>query len=381
MTKKKRIREIIFIAHRYIGLAVGIVLSIVGLTGSILVFLPELLTAQLSQKLPSIVPTGDRLPIEVLYDHASAYLKTKAPNHLIEGFSPSDYHLFLPDEPVYARYLDSAENLQGFYLNPYTGDVIGDDALTNSTLGVWDWLVDLHINLLAGQSGLYFVGLVGLLATILAMTGIMLWPGWKKFINGFKIKWNGHIKRRNFDLHKVVGIVTSIFLTIAVFTGFCWNFDPWTTVAIHAITFSDPAIQDSSVASKPLPGLENVDLLRQQLLKLTPAVKAQYPNWELSNAYIDPKPKGVIFAGGCLLPNTDQVFVFVFDKYDGTLIRELGTATLGDRILNSFAPLHFGTFGGTPTRILYIFVGLAPSILLVTGFTMWRYRKKVISAL
>jgi uncharacterized iron-regulated membrane protein len=376
MTKKKRFREIIFIAHRYIGLAVGVVFAIVGLTGSILVFQPELLTAQLIQKLPSIEPTGDRLPIELLYDRASAYLKTKAPNTLIEGFSPSDYHVFLPNEPIYVRYLDPADNLHGFFLNPYTGDVIGNDTYAASSLGVWEWLLELHINLLAGQAGLYFVGLVGLLATMLAMTGMMLWPGWRKFINGFKIKWNRHIKRRNFDLHKVVGIVTSVFLTMAAFTGFCWNFDPWTTSAIHAMTFSDPGMKDSSVASKPLPGMENVDLLRQQFPKITPAIKAQYPSWELSNAYIDPKPKGVISAGGCLLPNTDQVLVFIFDKYDGTLIRKLGTATLGDRILETFVPLHFGTFGGLPTRILYVFIGLAPLFLFLTGFLMWRYRRK-----
>lgn len=50
----------------------------------------------------------------------------------------------------------------------------------------------------------------------------------------------------------------------------------------------------------------------------------------------------------------------------------------GDRILNSFTPLHYGTFGGIPTRILYVFVGLAPTVLLVTGFFMWRYRKLVM---
>ena len=47
-----------------------------------------------------------------------------------------------------------------------------------------------------------------------------------------------------------------------------------------------------------------------------------------------------------------------------------------DRVLNSFTPIHYGTFGGLPTRILYIFVGLSPTILLITGFTMWRLRKK-----
>ncbi|MEH2120863.1 PepSY-associated TM helix domain-containing protein [Nostoc sp.] len=51
-------------------------------------------------------------------------------------------------------------------------------------------------------------------------------------------------------------------------------------------------------------------------------------------------------------------------------------ASLGDKILNSFEPQHYGTFGGLPTRILYVFVGLAPLILFITGFVMWWDRKR-----
>jgi uncharacterized iron-regulated membrane protein len=36
--------------------------------------------------------------------------------------------------------------------------------------------------------------------------------------------------------------------------------------------------------------------------------------------------------------------------------------------LVEIADLHFGTYGGLPTRILYVFVGLAPLILFTTGF-------------
>ncbi|MEH2423610.1 MAG: PepSY-associated TM helix domain-containing protein [Nostoc sp.] len=45
-------------------------------------------------------------------------------------------------------------------------------------------------------------------------------------------------------------------------------------------------------------------------------------------------------------------------------------------MLNFFTPLHYGTFGGLPTRILYVFVGLTPLILFITGFVMWQYRKR-----
>ncbi|MEH2309963.1 MAG: PepSY-associated TM helix domain-containing protein [Nostoc sp.] len=42
--------------------------------------------------------------------------------------------------------------------------------------------------------------------------------------------------------------------------------------------------------------------------------------------------------------------------------------------MNSFVPLHYGTFWGLPSRIFYVFVGLAPLVLFITGFVMWRYR-------
>lgn len=69
------------------------------------------------------------------------------------------------------------------------------------------------------------------------------------------------------------------------------------------------------------------------------------------------------------------------DQYSGEVLQvEDGRAQgLGDHVLDSFTPLHFGTFGGLPTRILYVFVGLAPLILFITGFVMWRHRYRTKS--
>ncbi len=44
-------------------------------------------------------------------------------------------------------------------------------------------------------------------------------------------------------------------------------------------------------------------------------------------------------------------------------------------VFSSFIPMHFGTFGGIPTRILYVFVGLSPLLLFVTGANMFKTRK------
>ena len=44
---------------------------------------------------------------------------------------------------------------------------------------------------------------------------------------------------------------------------------------------------------------------------------------------------------------------------------------LGDTVLYWFAYLHFGRFGGWPSKILWMIVGVAPPIMFVTGTLMW----------
>jgi uncharacterized iron-regulated membrane protein len=77
-------------------------------------------------------------------------------------------------------------------------------------------------------------------------------------------------------------------------------------------------------------------------------------------------------------PGADGNSYVYLDRYNGKVLRvdnglEL---SLGDRLLNSFVSLHYSLFWGLPSRIFYVFVGLAPLFLAVTGFIMWRYRQR-----
>ncbi|MDF5706511.1 MAG: PepSY-associated TM helix domain-containing protein [Nostoc sp. S4] len=69
------------------------------------------------------------------------------------------------------------------------------------------------------------------------------------------------------------------------------------------------------------------------------------------------------------------------DRYTNKILRLNNglKAPLGEKIWDSFGALHYGTLGGLPTRILYVFVGLVPLILFITDFVMWRYRYQKIS--
>jgi uncharacterized iron-regulated membrane protein len=50
------------------------------------------------------------------------------------------------------------------------------------------------------------------------------------------------------------------------------------------------------------------------------------------------------------------------------------TAPAGARLLHTFYPLHVGAVGGLFVKGLYVFLGLAPAVLSITGTIIW-YRR------
>ncbi|MEH2381417.1 MAG: PepSY-associated TM helix domain-containing protein [Nostoc sp.] len=227
---------------------------------------------------------------------------------------------------------------------------------------------------MAGQTGTVIVGIAAFLMCILTITGLVLWPGWRKLIAGFKIKFDAHPKRVNFDIHKVAGIITVVFLFFTGFTGFCWNFYDLTEPIIYAITFTQ---KPSEPVSKPIPSKSTLGLTEQ--LKIADAT---LPGAVTKSIYFPSKPEEALQIR-MKLPQENEEYgnsnVYL-DQYTGKVLRVDNALKmpLGDRVLNSFVPLHYGTFWGLPSRIFYVFVGLAPLILFVTGFVMWRdrYRTK-----
>ncbi|MEH2290808.1 PepSY-associated TM helix domain-containing protein [Nostoc sp.] len=368
----KKLRDFVFRLHRYIGLAVGLIAIIIGLTGSLLVFHDEISEFLLHRQIGTITPQGERLPVEVILNQ----VKTSYVSQL--GVTIDRIYISAkPNAPAIIIPRKQESDLAELYVNPYTGVVIGNSQEIFSEK-FFNAVYELHYALLLGKTGYAIAGIAALLMCILSITGFLLWPGWRKLLNGFKIKLNAHPKRINFDIHKVAGIVTAIFLALTGFTGFCWNFSDFTKPIIYAVTFTHkPASEPVSIG---VPG--------KTPLKLTDQLKtarATFPNAMLGTIYFPRKPEDALSIRFKLPQDDDengQSYVYL-DQYSGKVLRvdNILKIPLGDRVLNSFEPLHYGTFGRLPTRILYIFVGLAPLILFITGFVMWWYRRKSTSKL
>jgi uncharacterized iron-regulated membrane protein len=362
----KKLRNFVFTLHRYIGLAVGLIAILVGLTGSLIVFQREINEFQLHQQFGTILPKGERLSLEVVLDIVKAAYVNQPEMALQRVYFPTK-----PDDLFNVVISIRSNDWVEVYVNPYTGTILGDSLHPNAVQHFVQIVYELHTSLKLGDLGLQIVGIVGLVTCIVVITGVILWPGWRKLISGFKIKWNAYPKRLNFDLHKVSGITAAIFLLLTFFTGFAWNLG-YVDPLIRAITFSPP-----------LPELVSVPLTGQSPLPLSQQIKTAQlalSDGALRSIDLTKDPKALLRLR-MKLPQEREEYgqsnVYL-DQYSGQVLRVDNSlkASLGDKILNSFQPLHFGTFGGLPTRILYVFVGLAPLILFITGLIMWWYRKR-----
>jgi len=359
--KSKTLRSIAFSLHRYIGLAVGLILIIVGVTGSLLVFQKEFDQYLLQRQFGQITPQPQRVAIEPVVNTVKAAYSDR-PQLKLASINT------LPHNPTYrVRLRTEDDKTTDVYVNPYTGEILGDRNWDNTFIGI---IFKLHYALLADDIGITIVGIAALLLLILSITGIFLWPGWRKLISGFKIKWQAHPKRVNYDIHKVAGIITAVFLALIAFTGFCWNFYDYAVPTIYALTFTpyspDPVSQ--IVAGKPPLGLT-------EILK---TADVALPNAETTFINLPRKPEDafIIYKKHPQELNEYGDSSVYLDQYSGKILKLIDgqNLPLAERVLSSFTPLHYGTFWGLPSRILYVLVGLAPLILFVTGFVMWRYR-------
>ena len=356
----RKIRNLAFSLHRYIGLSVGLILIIVGLTGSLLVFNREINVALVKQKFDRVIPQSQTLSLDAIADSVTQSYANQ-PDYQIHQF---DLH-FAPD--IYQVRLKNSEDKQlEVFINAYTGKVLGDRIRDNT---FFSRVYELHYALFAGEIGYVIVGITALLLFLLAVTGLILWNGWRNFLAGFKIKLIASKKRKNYDIHKVVGIIALVFLAMISISGFAWNFYEQTEPAIYSLTFSP---KPPEVKSTPT-GKETL-----AISKVIKQANATIPEAKASFISVPTQPEEV-FTVYMKQLGDKQYFAnnVQIDRYSGEVLHFVNskTASLGDRILNAFAPMHYGTFGGLATRILYLFVGLSPTVLFVTGLTMYRLRR------
>ena len=191
----------------WIALGLGLYIVVLSVSGSAVVFRREL-TAWL---VPRTVPSteGERLTGDALLAAVHSAVPRRTPSSTCASRGgPSG-----PSSVVLER--DGVRNGAAFrsVRRPRSRRDVSADFCASV-----EWLVDLHDNLLAGQTGRMLNGIGGIFFTVLIVTGAWLWwPGVRNVSRSLKVGRPRASRRFIWQLHSVLGIL-SFALTARVGT-------------------------------------------------------------------------------------------------------------------------------------------------------------------
>jgi uncharacterized iron-regulated membrane protein len=350
--------------HLWLGLATGIVLIIVALTGSLLTFEDEL-EPILFRKRVVVTATGQRLPVDSLLQIANTAFPGKKVNRLI-----------IPDaanRSLQARIGAKGKGLKVVYINPYTGKILFKGAYDKQ---FFRQVLSLHRYMLLGNTGKVITGVSCSICLFLVISGLIIWwPANKSAIKQrFRIKRNASGKRLTWDLHAVSGFYMSIILLLITLTGFVWSYD-WADQLIFKladgkIAKAEAKIKNNTRQKTTEPGVYQAAFGQMNsLYTYTGSIAFTIPA----------KPALAITVqkemDGSAVRHVDAAY---FDSHTGKMIKKLPYEELskGTRIRRLILPIHTGRLLGWPTKLLYLIVSLFTASLPITGMLVWLGKRK-----
>ena len=366
----KNARRIWLSIHLYLGLSIGAVLVLLGLTGSILVFYLDIDQILNPQMEPTSVPYKMPAQQDILDALQQAH-PTRQNSWRIE----QPMHT---DRPIMARYYTPIESVGKNFaplmltVDPVTLEVTssrlwGDYAMT--------WIYDLHYSLLLEKPGKIAIGIIGLISLISFISGIWLWwPGWGGLKQALKPQLRSGKARLNYDLHVLSGSYGLVFLLILSLTGAALALPDQTAMLVKPFSdlSSSPkiALNHSENASR-ITADQAVEIARQQFPQAelrwveTPGLNNQKA-WRIA-LYQEGEPSR-------RFPRT-QVWI---DPLTGEILalRDTKQDTGGDVLMHWLHPLHNGEVFGMTGRILVFIAGFLPLILFVTGLIRWLQKRR-----
>ena len=208
-----RLRRAFFQVHLWSGIAVGLYILMISVTGSVLVYRNELYRAATP---PPIISqsSGPRLTDDQL---------TEAATRLYSGYRVVTLGRARNLDQAVDVWLRRGDEIKKRLFDPRTGSDLGESVPT----GIWlvSNLLDLHDNLFAGPTGRKVNGVGAFAVFALAATGLVIWwPGIKTWRRSLTVHRGLGWKRLTWHLHSMIGFwslgFTFVFALSGAYLGF-----------------------------------------------------------------------------------------------------------------------------------------------------------------
>lgn len=352
-----RVVRLLFRVHRWTGLIAGIPLAIILISGTLAVFKEEI-DEFLNPALLVVQPEGPRIPIDQAF-------------HLVHSDAHPVTGIYMPDRD-YRPYLFyrrvAGRALEQVTVDPYRGTVLGS---RNPSGNFADILRQLHVRFyFFGATGRIVVGALGLVLAVSGITGLIVYPRFQRTQKWHSVRWKRGSQWVHSDLHKLFGITSLVLNLLWAISGAILGLENLTAYYRPAQKYLHP--QPSVRASS--------NVLR---ISLSTAVSKAAASISGFTPYSVSMPAGkdrplVVYGntGGSWTAPVSSWVALDASSGDVLQVHDERRAHPVTRIYNLQDPLHFGYFGGSVSRWLWLIAGAVVSALPITGMWLWWLKRR-----
>lgn len=343
--------------HLFCGLSLGVVLSVICLSGALVVYKPSLEKQCIREK-AYLDSFREQIPLlleTLLQNVRLEYPAYHISNMVIYGDRDEAYSFRTTKEGEKGR--------RQIYVNQYTGQVLGEDVYNTKFM---QWVYDLHTDLFLGKAGRVIVGSLGLFLLLMILTGIALLPPRLRPIVTLKSRNSKYMTR--YRRHIIIGLMSAVPLAVIALTGAYWGFPRVYQSAFEAITQSQ-AVPDRPLIERNATG-SNVSL--DQIVR---SARDYYPEGEPTMIFF-PKSETAPFSVRMKHPHdysrTGSNHVYIHPQTGDVVAANLWeTKPAAEKLVRSMYFIHFGEFWGHCSRILWMITGFLVPVLYFSGLYLW----------
>lgn len=374
--------------HLYLGLTVGLFVLIISITGALYVFKDEIQGVARRDYIhhnEQNINAKKILPLKVLEQKVDAQTSEQYPVHWAEiplDKTKSYKFYYYERNPNAWNYFSEFVVYKTAYVNPFSGKVL---ALEDEKNGFFNIVKFIHWSfLLKSDWGTYIVGIPVLIFLIMLISGIILW--WPKNKRASKqrfwFQWRNikSWRRKNYDLHSILGFYSSVFALILALTGLFYAFFFVQATLYFLFSGGQTTYPDfSHIKTKAPIEMRNAGTLD----KIATTVERLYPSasaysLDLGNQHIDDHkhPNYEVY-----VKQLDYSYhvnhQIIFDENSGDVLmnRPHQEKNFGEKFVAANYDIHVGAILGIWGKILAFIVSLICASLPVTGFLVWKGRK------
>lgn len=364
-----KFKKIIGFIHLWLGLVSGLLVLFLGLTGCMLVFQREIETVTNPFQYIKERSGTDMLP-SALKTIAEKQLPGKHPHSILYQEGKAAQAIFYGDD-----YYDIV------YIHPYTGAV---QKVKNMNRDFFRIVIGGHYNLwLPVSIGQPIIASATLVFLFMMISGIVLWWPKNKAARKqrFKIKLNARWRRKNYDLHNVLGFYMSWIAIFIAISGLVMGFQWFAKSFYYATSGGKPMTPYYESVSKRA---KQSDSTFSAADAVYAKMRAFYPDRSTSIEIHFPVSDTSAIEGAAN-PDPGTYWRADYRYFDQYSLKEIDVthpygrfagAKTADKIVRMNYDVHVGSIGGLPTKILAFCASLVAASLPVTGFLIWWGRRK-----